>query len=80
MGVLAVLLYIPVLLCLKDLSPKLRLMVRYSESTGEAFESGDLPREASGTAMAAFGQLLGRWEVWAMVVGVVAFITVAITI
>ena len=80
MGVLAVILYIPVLLCLKDLSPELRLMVRYSESTGEAFESGDVPRETSGTAIAAFSQLLGRWEVWLMVVGVVAFITIAITI
>jgi MFS family permease len=80
MGVLAVMLYIPVLLFLKDLSPELRLMVRYSESSGETFESGDAPREGSGTAMAAYAQLLGRWEVWLMVVGVVAFITVAITI
>src|SRR6516162_8762618 len=80
MGILAVILYIPVLLCLKDLSPQLRLTVRYSESTGEAFESGDVPGATSGTAMAAFGQLLGRWEVWLMVVGVVAFITIAITI
>jgi MFS family permease len=80
MGVLGVILYVPVILWLKDLSPELRLMVRYSESTGEAFESGDVPAEASGTAMAAFGQLLGRWEVWLMVVGVVAFITLALTI
>ena len=80
MGVLAVVLYIPVLLCLKDLSPELRLTVRYSESTGETFESGDMPGEAPGTAMASFGQLLGQWEVWLMVVGVVAFITIAITI
>jgi hypothetical protein len=55
-------------------------MVRYSESTGETFESGDMPGEAPGTAMASFGQLLGRWEVWLMVMGVVAFITIAITI
>lgn len=80
MGVFAVVLYIPVLLWLKDLSPKLRLMVVDSESTGEAFESGDLPHETPGTAMAAISQLLGRWEVWLMVVGVVAFVTVAITI
>jgi hypothetical protein len=80
MGILAVVLYIPVLLWLKDLSPRLRLMVVDSETTGEAFESGDLPHEAPGTAMAAFGQLLGRWEVWLMVVGVIAFVTVAITI
>ena len=80
MGILAVVLYIPVLLWLKDLAPKLRLMVVQSESVGEAFESGDLPHETPGTAMSAFGQLLGRWQVWLMVVGVVAFITVAITI
>jgi MFS family permease len=80
MGILAVILYIPVVLWLKDLSPRLRLMVLDSESTGEAFESGDLPHEAPGTAMSAFGQLLGRWEVWLMVVGVIAFVTVAITI
>jgi hypothetical protein len=30
--------------------------------------------------MAVFRQLLGKWEVWLMVVGVVAFLTVAITI
>jgi MFS family permease len=80
MGIIAVALYIPVLLWLKDLSPKLRLMVVQSEATGEAFESGDLPQETPGTAMAVFRQLLGKWEVWLMVVGVVAFLTVAITI
>jgi OPA family glycerol-3-phosphate transporter-like MFS transporter len=80
MGVLAVILYVPVLLWLKDLSPKLRAMVVDSESAGEAFESGDLPHEAPGSAMAAFSQLLSEWRVWLMVVGVVAFITVAITI
>jgi MFS family permease len=80
MGILAVILYIPVVLWLKDLSPKLRLMVLDAESTGEAFEAGDLPQEEPGTAMAAFRQLLSKWEVWLMVVGVVAFLTVAITI
>jgi predicted MFS family arabinose efflux permease len=80
MGVLAIVLYIPVLLWLKDLSPKLRMMVLDSEATGEAFESGDLPDEAPGTAMAVFAKLLREWEVWLLVVGVVAFLTVAITI
>jgi MFS family permease len=80
MGILAIILYIPVLLWLKDLSPKLRMMVLDSEATGEAFESGDLPDEAPGTAMAVFGKLLSQWEVWLLVVGVVAFLTVAITI
>jgi MFS family permease len=80
MGVLAVILYIPVLLWLKDLSPKLRSMVMDSEGAGEAFESGDLPHEEPGSAMAVFGQLLSRWEIWVLVVGVVAFLTTAITI
>ncbi|HKV53981.1 MAG TPA: MFS transporter [Candidatus Binataceae bacterium] len=80
MGVVAIALYIPVLLFLKDLSPKLRLMVVDSEATGEAFESGDVAGEAPGTAMEAFKQLLGKWEIWVMVVGVVGFLTVAITI
>ncbi|HJU29589.1 MAG TPA: MFS transporter, partial [Candidatus Binataceae bacterium] len=80
MGGLAVVLYIPVLLWLKDLSPKLRLMVIDSEGTGEAFESGDVPHAQPGSAMAVFGQLLSRWEIWVLVVGVVAFLTTAITI
>lgn len=81
MGALGIVLYIPVLLWLKDLSPKLRLMVMDSEAEGEAFESGDIPQEeAPATVMAVFGQLLGKWEVWVLVVGVVAFLTTAITI
>jgi hypothetical protein len=80
MGLFALVLFVPVLLWLKDLSPKLRLMVLESETTGEAFESGDLPHEAPATAMSAFNRLLSRWEVWLMVCGVVAFLTVAITI
>ena len=81
MGVFAVVLYVPVLLWLKDLSPKLRMMVMDSESEGEAFESGDMPHEeAPASAMAVFGQLLSKWEIWVLVVGVVAFLTTAITI
>jgi MFS family permease len=79
MGVLAVILTIPVLLGLKDLSPALRMGV-VGESTSEAFESGDLPGGAPASAMDAFAQLLGRWESWLMVWGCVAFLTVAITI
>jgi MFS family permease len=80
MGVLAVVMYIPVLLWLKDLHPRLRLMVMESESSAEAFESGDVPSEVPAGAMAMFGQLLGRWDAWVMVVGVVGFLSVAITI
>ena len=56
-------------------------MVMDSEAEGEAFESGDLPQEeAPASVMAVFAQLLGKWEVWVLVVGVVAFLTTAITI
>lgn len=79
MGVLAVILTIPVLLWLKDLAPVLRLGV-VGESASEAFESGDLAGTPPTTAMNAFGQLLGRWESWLLVLGSVAFLTVAITL
>lgn len=80
MGFLAIALYIPVLLWLKDLSPKLRSMVIGSEEVGEAFESGDVPAAEVPTAASSFGQLLGQWQAWVMVTGVVAFLGVAITI
>lgn len=79
MGVLAVGLFMPVLFGLKDLAPELRLMVVDSETTGAAFESGELPLE-SGDAAAGFRQLLSHWESWVLVIGVVAFLTTAITI
>jgi len=80
MGVIAVALFIPVLLFLKDLSPNLRLMVVDSEITGAAYESGEIPPEVAGSAIDGFKQLLGKWESWVLVVGVVAFLTTAITI
>ncbi len=79
MGVLAVILTIPVLLWLKDLSPALRLTV-VGEETSEAFEAGDLPGQTPSSAMNAFSQLLRHWETWLLVVGVVSFLTVALTI
>src|SRR5579871_5729502 len=80
MGFLAIALYIPVLLWLKDLSPKLRSMVIGSEEVGEAFESGDIPAAEASGAENAFSQLLGQWQAWVLVVGVVAFLGGAITI
>ena len=79
MGILAVVLTIPVLTSLKDLSPKLRMAV-VGEDVSEAFESGDLPGQAPAGAMGAFSQLLGHRETWLIVLGSVAFLTVAITI
>ncbi|MGH8011528.1 MAG: MFS transporter, partial [Candidatus Binataceae bacterium] len=80
MGIIAIIFFIPVALWLKDLSPRLRMMVIDSEATGAAYESGEAEPEGPGTAMHAFGQLLGKWQSWVLVVGVVAFLTTAITI
>ena len=54
-------------------------MVVDSETDGAAYESGELPPR-SGEAAAGFRQLLGHWESWVLVIGVVAFLTTAITI
>jgi MFS family permease len=80
MGIFAIVLFIPVLFGLKDLAPNLRLMVIDSETTGAAYESGDLPNESIEEAAAGFRQLLSHWESWILVIGVVAFLTTAITI
>jgi OPA family glycerol-3-phosphate transporter-like MFS transporter len=80
MSFLAVALYIPVLLWLKDLSPQLRSMVIGSEEVAEAFESGDIPAAEMPLTESSFGLLLSQWQTWVMVVGVVGFLGVAITI
>ncbi|MBF6559293.1 MAG: MFS transporter [Candidatus Binataceae bacterium] len=82
MGILAIALYIPVLLFLKDLAPGLRMMVIDSEHTGAAYEGGAIEAvpEVPGSALGAFHQLLSRWESWVIVIGAVAFLTTAITI
>src|SRR5260370_34787472 len=66
MGVLAVILYVPVLLWLKDLSPSLRMMVMDSETMGAAYESGEAAPETpapevTGSARHAFSHLPSRW-------------------
>jgi len=82
MGILAILMYIPVLLWLKDLHPNLRLTIVESESTAAASSTEHIRKEtmevpASGGA--AFRELLSRWEVWVLVVGCVGFLTLPIT-
>lgn len=84
MGALAVAMYIPVLLWLKDLHPSLRLTIVESEATAAAAPAERM-REAANTEVpesgtAALGELLSHYEVWVLVVGVVAFLTTAITI
>jgi nitrate/nitrite transporter NarK len=80
MGSLAVAIYIPVLLWLKDLHPSLRHAIIQSEEealAGITFEGAELPQFLTGRA--AFGQLLSHWEVWITVIGVVGFLTLPIT-
>jgi MFS family permease len=80
MGILAIVLYIPVLLWLKDLHPSLRLTIVESEVTATASavaparEAVEIPE----SGWAAFKELLSRWEVWVLVTGVVGFLTLAI--
>ncbi len=84
MGLLAVAIYIPVFFFLKDLSPSLRMMVIDSEQTGAAYESGEIEQgpspAAPGSATQAFAELLSHWSVWALVVGVVGFLSIALTV
>lgn len=84
MGALAVAMYIPVLLWLKDLHPSLRLTIVESEATAAAAPAERM-REAAATEVpasgtAALAELLSHYEVWVLVIGVVAFLTTAITI
>jgi sugar phosphate permease len=83
MGILACVMYIPVLLWLKDLHPNLRLTIVESE-TAVAAAPAEHQREAVAMEVpasggAAFKELLSRWEVWVLVIGSVAFLTLPIT-
>lgn len=82
MGVLSILMYIPVLLWLKDLHPNLRLTIVESESAVAASSAEHVrrePMEVPESGGAAFKELLSRWEVWVLVIGCVGFLTVPIT-
>jgi OPA family glycerol-3-phosphate transporter-like MFS transporter len=82
MGLLSILMYIPVLSWLKDLHPNLRLTIVESETTAAASPAEhlrEMAMEVPASGGAAFRELLSRWEVWALVVGSVAFLTLPIT-
>src|SRR5689334_17058736 len=82
MGILAIVMYIPVLLWLKDLHPNLRLTIVESEATvavAPAEHMREAAMEVPASGSAAFRELLSRWEVWVLVVGSVAFLTLPIT-
>jgi MFS family permease len=83
MGILAIVMYLPVLLWLKDLHPNLRLTIVESETAVAATPAEHL-REAAAMEVPASGgeafkELLSRWEVWVLVIGSVAFLTLPIT-
>jgi len=80
-GFLGIAMYVPILFLLKDLSPQLRIRIFRSEiaameAEGRAPAAAELP---SGT-MDAFGRLLGHFEVWLLVFGVAANLTLYFTI
>lgn len=81
MGFLATLMYVPIVLFLKDLSPELRLQIFHSASAAlYAQTPGRKPVEIPKSAREAFGGLLGHPEIWLMVMGVQAFLTVYVVI
>ena len=83
MGALSVVMGVPVLVWLKDLHPSLRLTVVESAdvaSAGTSAPAAAMENDVPGGAREAFGQLLSHYEPWALVIGAVAFLTVAITV
>src|SRR5271170_3755207 len=77
MGGLGILIYIPILLWLKDLSPQLRLQIFRNEIASMQAEGRRLPTAAeipAGTR-AAFAALLAHPEVWLLVLGITANLT-----
>src|SRR5271157_2317371 len=76
MGFFAVAMYIPIVLWLCDLSPELRMQIMKTEIQKLATE-GRLPSASelpSGTSD-AFRRLLGHMEVWLLVIGITANLT-----
>ena len=81
MGFLGIAMYLPILFLLKDLSPALRTQIFRSEvaeleARGRAPQASELP---SGT-MDAFARLLRHSEVWLMVLGITANLTLYLVI
>ncbi len=76
-GFLAIAMYLPILFILKDLSPQLRLQIFKSEIASIKAEGRRVPAASelpSGTRD-AFAQLLRHFEVWLLVFGVAANLT-----
>jgi OPA family glycerol-3-phosphate transporter-like MFS transporter len=81
-GVLAIAMYLPILFFLKDLSPQLRVQIFRSEIAALQAQGrhSPAPSELPSSTRDAFYQLLRHTEVWLLVVGVVANLTLYFTI
>ncbi len=82
MGFLGIAMFVPILLWLKDLSPELRLRIFRDEIAAMEAEGRRRPSAAelpSSTA-GAFAALLRHFEVWLLVFGVVANLTLYFTL
>jgi sugar phosphate permease len=81
MGFFAVAMYVPIAIWLCDLSPELRMQIMKTEIQTLAAE-GRLPAasELPSSTGDAFRRLLGHMEVWLLVVGVAANLTLYIAI
>jgi MFS family permease len=81
-GILGIGMYLPILVWLSDLSPELRLRVFHSEAAAVETEgrrrasAAELPS----SAREAFAALLRHFEVWLMVVGAAANLTLYFTL
>ena len=76
MGLLGVAMYVPIVIWLWDLSPELRMQIMKTEIQALAAE-GRLPAasELPSSTGDAFRRLLGHLEVWLLVVGITANLT-----
>ena len=77
-GTIGAIIYIPILLWLKDLSPGLRLTIVESESSATATPARAWDARLL-TAKEAYRTLLSHWQIWVLVFGGVSLVTVPIT-
>jgi MFS family permease len=76
MGIFVAVLYVIVLIWLKDISPDLRLRVVESEAAARDVAQTAQHSSAPASARAAYAMLIYRWDVWTLIFGGVAGITV----
>jgi MFS family permease len=80
MGTIGLALYVAILLWLKDLSPSLRLTIIESEASAKAvLQTAHWKATVPERVGAGFSLLLSRWQLWVLVFGGVAIMTVNLT-